>query len=136
MSYWTSVDDPDEGEVFSENMTSNVSRLWADALQLPDKPYLRDGEPVMVTRTDPETGEKRVEQLTTWGLALLDKSPCSEVGGILARAVERAMSWTPEKIASYDAPNGWGSGEQARSYLVEILRAVVEHPRGTLHVHH
>lgn len=136
MSYDVSVSVPGwEDELWSQNYTSNCSHLWVDALQLPEKPWIRDGEQVIGYRSDPETGEVLRERCMNRGLRLLDEVPCSEAAGILHDAVTRARAWPPEKLRSYDAPNGWGDGESALQLLEQLAKAARAFPNGTIHVH-
>lgn len=114
-----------EVECWWGNMTSNVSSLWTEALALPEKPWIRDGE--TITHADGTPAMNR-------GLNLLDGAPCSEAAGILADAVRRAKTWSPDKVASIDAPNGWGTGREAIEFLEEIALACARFPRGTLRV--
>jgi len=82
---------------------------------------------------DRESGEWRTEQSTAQGLRALDGAPCSEAGGVIARAVER-MEADPDTYRAMNPPNGWGDYEGALAFLRRLAEACAEHPRATVRV--
>lgn len=144
MSYDVSIDVPAGPEAsvtaYDRNYTSNMSFLWTAALDLPEQPYLRDGEPVyggtIIGRTTDDRPIWGQTQIMNRGLRLLDGAPCSEAAGVLARAAVRVR--TPELRAlglAQQPDNGWGDYESAAQFLEELAAATARFSLGTIRVH-
>jgi hypothetical protein len=140
VSYWvTFYVDTGAGnsvEVDSRNYTSNVSGMWALALDLPEVPLFDEtGEPVMVSRYDRDKGTWSKVQDTAWGLRLLDEKTAGDIAGLLRAAVER-MSDPGDRYAyvKMEPDNGWGDYSGALEYLDWIARTAEAHPAAKIRV--
>jgi hypothetical protein len=120
--------------VAERNHTSNCSGMWAEALDLPERPaFDADGSPRMGYRYDRDSGEWAEERLMNWGLALLHDSPASEAAGVLARAVER-MESDPDKYKQSNPANGWGDYESALDFLRWVAKTASGHPNSVIRI--
>ena len=104
--------------VGENNYTSNVSGMWSKALQLPEKPWLRDGEPVIY-----QDGR----QAMNFGVRLLDDAPSSEAAGVLAAGVAR-MEANPDDYTPMNPDNGWGCYEGALDFLRWMAETASKYP--------
>jgi len=121
-----------EVEVWSDNYTSNVSGMWARALELPEQPWVHDGQQVIGSQPRPDGGWEPVP-LTNHGVRLLDGAPAVEAAGILSDAVRR-MAADPEPYRAMNPASGWGDYDGALAFLRGLAAACAEHPAGTIRV--
>lgn len=52
--------------------------------------------------------------------------PVSEVLPIIRASLDTIRSWPSERLAEYDAPNGWGSGSGALEFLMRVAHSLEE----------
>jgi|SRR5215831_7820486 len=123
-------------EVDSRNYTSNVARMWAIALDLPEVPLFDDaGGPVLVSCYDPDKGIWSRVQATNHGLRLLDGRTAGDVTGLLREAVGRMSA--PNRRGAYlklEPDNGWGDYEGALAFLDWIATTAAAHPATRIRV--
>lgn len=120
-------------EAFWRNYTSNVSWMWGECLDLPEKPWLdENGNQRIGSQPDGKGGWEKVP-LTNWGLRLLDGAPCSEAAGVLHAAVER-MRTKADEYRQKEPENGWGNYDGALDFLESIAQAASEHPLGVIRI--
>lgn len=114
-------------EIDSRNYTSNVSCMWTKALDLPEKPYMRDGVQVIGSAYNRDTGEWYDSPCYDRGVRLLHNAPASEAAGVLAAAVER-MESNPDEYRPMEPDNGWGDYGGALDFLRWMAETAREHP--------
>jgi hypothetical protein len=68
-----------------------------------------------------------------YSLADLHGRTAGDVIADLRRAVGH-MAGNPEIYRAMNPPNGWGTYEGARDYLVQLLDGCIEHPKTTIYV--
>lgn len=123
-------------EIGCRNYTSNVSGMWAKALDLPEKPdWNDDGSPRMGRSYDHEAGKWSDDehQVTVWGLALLHGAPASEAAGVLTEAFER-MAANPDDYTPMNPDNGWGDYSGALDFLRWCAEMAQSHPAATIRI--
>lgn len=125
----------DEAVLSDRNYTSNVSCMWAKALDLPDRQSVDDdGKPRTCSRYNRETGEwERDQPLMDFGVRLLHNAPASEAAGVLAAAVER-MAANPDDYTPMNPENGWGDYEGALDFLRWMADTAAAYPMTTIKV--
>lgn len=119
-------------EAFWQNYTSNCSFMWAEALDIPDQPWLDEHGRQRVGKRQID-GEWVDVPLTNWGLGALDGAPCSEAAAVLWRGVERMRAMEAD-FRRREPENGWGNYEGALAFLTAIAQAATDHPLGFIRV--
>lgn len=122
-----------EVAAFWQNHTSNTSFMWAEALQVPDTPWLDAHGNQRIGKRQNADGEWEDVPLTNWGLGALDGAPCSEAAPVLARGVER-MKAMADEMRPRNPENGWGDYDSALAFLEAIAQAAADHPAGFIRV--
>lgn len=108
MSYDVSLQISTGGEqfatVYSDNITSNVARMYNLALFKEN------------------------------GLNYIHGMSAKCVSDLLARAVSKMKDY-PGSFKSLEPKNGWGTAQQALSFLERLQQACIEHPGTTVYIY-